>query len=231
MKKWSYFFLTSAVVFILVYLIYGFAIMLGVLSIWLFIVYVLWDMADTFKICGVPYCEKWATLTVKTGPEGVLHLCQRHFKEFVEANEYVKRGVSRPFFTEERKRRMFNPNAEEKKIMDYLVEKGILELALIRGKPSFKPTERFSNLVTKVKINILLKGYVLDLRGQTEEGIKIAMKQSIKRLTSEEAEKYSEIACPFVYWEEMDRQLNPLRRRKKQKVQKDITSSRKPTEA
>jgi len=213
MKRWSFFFLIIVGILILAYFVFNLLVMLGVLSILLFVVLIVWDATDGMKWCEVPYCGRWGFLDVKIGPKGVLILCHRHFKRFTKAYEYARKGTSRPFFTEERKRRMFNPTAEEKENMDYLVGNEVLERTLIGGKPSYKPSEKFFNKVIEAKINLLLKGYVLDLRGQTEEGTRIAIKQSITKADAEEVEKYSEMACPFVYWEEMDRELNPNRRR------------------
>jgi hypothetical protein len=108
---------------------------------------------------------------------------------------------------------MFNPTDEEKKTMDYLVERGVLEHTWIGGKPSYKPTEKFPNMVAEAKIKLFFIGYIVDMKGATEEGTKIAIKQSIPKAGKEDVAKYSEIACPFVYWEEMDRELKPRRRK------------------
>jgi hypothetical protein len=70
-------------------------------------------------------------------------------------------------------------------------------------------------MVVKAKTKLFFMGYILDLKGMTEQGIRIAIKQSIPKAWREEVAKYSEIASQFVYWDEMDRELNPLRRIKK----------------
>jgi len=186
---------------------------LGVLCILLFAGLIVWDMSDMMSPCAVPYCGKFPSQTVRVGAGAhAISLCRVHFEKLLKRSKYTNEGTSRPFFTEERKRRMFTPTVEEKRTMNNLVKKGILEHTLIGGKP-YKPTMEFANAVAKAKTSLLFNRCVFDLRGMTEEGTKIAMKQTLKKVTLEKIEEYSEIACPFVYWEEMDRELHPHKRK------------------
>lgn len=193
---------------------------LGVLCILLFAGLIVWDMSDMMRPCAVPYCGKFPSQTVRVGAGAhTISLCRVHLQKLLESSKYTNKGTSRPFFAKERKRRMFTPTDDEKRTMNHLVKKGILKHTHIGGKPSYKPTIEFANAVAKAKTSLLFNRCVFDLRGMTEEGTKIAIRQTLKNVALEKIEEYSEITCPFVYWGEMDRELHS-HRRKTRNIQK-----------
>jgi len=165
------------------------------------------DEKNTKKLCEIPFCDGEASYTVKIGKNQV-RFCEKHFNQSMIPVE-MKRKIDEDWLTEERKRRIFNPTIQEKIIMEYLVERGVLEDMAWSGKASYRPTENFYNLVAEAEVNLMLKGYMASMYTQMEEGARIAIRQSIPDAGAEEVEKYTEIVCPFILFDRMDRDLNP----------------------
>jgi hypothetical protein len=172
------------------------------------------------KKCEIPFCENDASKAWKVGGDNH-HFCEKHFSHIRMPLE-TKKKVDNDWFTEERKRRMFNPTVQEETIMDELVQKDILELHQWGGKISYRPTERFDDLVAKEELDLLkYHAYLASMQIQMEEGTKIAIRKSLPDASTEDVEKYSEIVCPFLLFDQMDRDLNPESDRYKYRKARD----------
>jgi hypothetical protein len=175
------------------------------------------ERASTMEQCGIPFCDGEASHTVKIG-KNCLHLCERHFNKAAIPLE-MKRRIDDNWFTEERKRRMFNPTNQEKIIMRYLAGKRVLEDAVYGGKASYRPTQKFHDRVVAAEVNLsIVLGYRASMLTLMEEGTRIALRQILPNTTSEEAEKHTEMVSPFVVYARMDRDLNPETDRYKHSV-------------
>jgi hypothetical protein len=160
------------------------------------------------KRCGIPFCESPAVHTVKAGKD-LYPFCAKHYRQAKLASEAL-RHIDDKWLTEERKRRMFDPTPEEKSVMDNLVRKGMLELYVRGGKPTFRPTERFADQVAEAEVDLMVNHlYRASMCTMMEEAVKIAVRRRDPNVGSEE-DRYTEIVAPFVLFDRMDRDLNPL---------------------
>lgn len=167
----------------------------------------LWRKEVSKKKCEIPYCGSEVSKTVRTG-KNLLRLCEMHFRQTTASVE-TKKKIDENWFTEERKMRVFNATQDEKMILNLLVTMGVLEHHLWREKDSYRPTEKFSESVAQAQIDLLTKGYFASTYIQMEEGAKIALMKNLPNPSREETEKYTELICPFILFDRMDRDLNP----------------------
>ena len=189
------------------------------------------------RLCDIPYCDGTAEYGTDTGGNRTLWLCPVHFTKW-----NIAHGKHASLFatsldlslTEERRKRISNPTEEDKAIMKYLVEKGVLEYATYTGKPVCRPTENFSNLVVKAESNLATKGYLLSMGDMVKEGTRIAIIQSIPDIEKELVEKYSSVATPLVYIDRLQRQQDSeydryLPKNKEEAEEKIRRARRKPS--